>query len=121
MKAKLITALVIIACVIVAVLLYFFIPAMQEFVLRQSRGWRGMLWLGGFGVLLGLYFAIGLGYRGKALWYAIFVILFTAVCIWFIANWDTFNAFLESHLSGWGRAGVFLIIIILVGLGLMLI
>ena len=105
--------------VVVAVLLYLFIPAINAWVLRMSRGWQGALWLLGAGILLGIYYAFVMGFRGKALGYAIAVIVFTAVCIWLIANWEWFTAFLELHLGTWGMIGVLLVIIIIVGIGLL--
>ena len=96
---KLLTYLLPVAIVIVAVLLYLFIPAINEWVLRVSRGWQGALWLVGMSVALALYYALLMGFRGRALGYAIAVILFTAVCIWLLANWEWFTAMLEAHLG----------------------
>lgn len=113
---KLLTYLLPVAIVIVAVLQYLFIPAINEWVLRVSRGWKGALYLTGAGVLLALYYALLMGFRGRALGYAIAVILFTAGCIWLLANWEWFTAMLEAHLGVWGMTGILLVLIIIVAL-----
>lgn len=105
--------------IVVAVLLYLFIPAINAWVVRMSRGWQGALYLTGAGILLGVYYAFVMGFRGKALWYAIGVIVFTAVCIWLIANWDWFTDLLQTHLGTWGMIGVLLALCALVGLGIL--
>ena len=113
---KLLTYLLPVVIVIVAVLLYLFIPAINEWVLRVSRGWQGALWLVGMSVALALYYALLMGFRGRALGYAIAVILFTAGCIWLLANWEWFTAMLEAHLGVWGMTGILLVLIIIVAL-----
>ena len=105
--------------IVVAVLLYLFIPTINAWVVRMSRGWQGALYLTGAGILLGVYYAFVMGFRGKALWYAIGVIVFTAVCIWLIANWDWFTDLLQTHLGTWGMIGVLLALCALVGLGIL--
>lgn len=108
-----------VAIIIVAVLLYLFIPSINAWVIRMSRGWQGALFLTGAGIILGLYYVYVMGFRGKALGYAVGVIIFTAVCIWFIANWDWFTSLLQTHLGTWGMIGVLLALCALVGLGIM--
>ena len=105
--------------VVVAVLLYLFIPAINAWVLRMSRWWQGALYLTGAGVLLAIYYAWVMRFRGKALLYAIGVILFTAGCIWLLANWEWFTDMLQTHLGTWGMIGVLLVLCLLVGLGIM--
>ena len=105
--------------IVVAVLLYLFIPTINAWVVRMSRGWQGALYLTGAGILLGVYYAFVMGFRGKALWYAIGVIVFTAICIWLIANWDWFTDLLQTHLGTWGMIGVLLALCALVGLGIL--
>lgn len=115
---KLLTYLLPVGIVVVAVLLYLFIPAINAWVLRMSRGWQGALYLTGAGVLLALYYALLMGFRGRALGYAIAVILFTAVCIWLLANWEWFTDMLQTHLGTWGMIGVLLVLCLFVGLGI---
>ncbi len=112
---KILSFLLPIAIVIVAVVLYIFIPAIQEWVLRMSEGWKGALVLLAAGVLLGGYYVVVMGFRGRAMRYAIAVIIFTMVCIWLIANWEWFTTLLESHLGVWGMSGVLLLLCAIVG------
>ena len=72
--------------------------------------------IGAIGLLLLLYFIVFMGYRGKALVYAIMVILFTGFCIWGIINWDEFTALLENNLGVWGMSGIVLGIALIVWL-----
>ena len=116
---KLLTYLLPVAIIIVAVLLYFFIPTINAWVIRMSRGWQGALLLLGAGIVLGIYYALVMGFRGKTLGYAIAVIIFTAVCIWFIANWDWFTDLLQTHLGTWGMIGVLLALCAVVGICMM--
>lgn len=102
--------------VIIAVLLYFFIPAINDWVIRMSKGWKGVLILGGAGVVLAVYYAVMMGFRGRVLGYAIAVIAFTATCIWLLANWNWFTAMLENHLGVWGMSGILLLLCLAVWL-----
>lgn len=116
---KLMTYLLPVAIIIVAVLLYLFIPSINAWVIRMSSGWKGALFLTGAGIVLGVYYALIMGFRGKALGYAIAVIIFTAVCIWLIANWEWFTDLLQTHLGSWGMVGVLLVLCLVVGLGML--
>lgn len=113
---KLLSYIIPAVIVIVAVLLYFFIPAINEWVLQICKGWRGMLILFAVGVLLTIYYAVMMGFRGKMLGYAIAVIIFTATCIWLLANWEWFTTMLETHLGVWGMTGVLIFLIAIVGI-----
>ena len=119
MKGKLIAYLVPVAVIVVAVLLYLFIPSINAWVIRMSHGWQGAVYLLIAGILLGVYYALVMRFRGKALAYAIGVIIFTAVCIWLIANWDWFTDLLQTHLGTWGMIGVLQALCALVGLGIL--
>ncbi len=68
------------------------------------------------GLLLLTYFIGVLGYRGKALVYAIMVILFTGFCIWGVINMNEFSDFLKEHLGVWGMSGILLLIALAVWL-----
>lgn len=105
--------------IIVAVLLYIFIPSINAWVIRVSKGWQGALYLTGAGIVLGIYYALVMGFRGKALGYAIAVIIFTAICIWLIANWGWFTDMLQTHLGTWGMIGVLLALCAVVGFCMM--
>ena len=105
--------------IVVAVLLYLFIPVINAWVLQMSRGWQGALYLTGAGVLLAIYYAWVMRFRGRALLYAIGVIVFTAGCIWLLANWEWFTDMLQTHLGIWGMIGVLLVLCLLVRLGIM--
>lgn len=113
------TYLLPVAIIIVAVLLYLFIPSINAWVIRMSSGWKGALFLTGAGIVLGVYYALIMGFRGKVLGYAIAVIIFTAVCIWLIANWEWFTDLLQTHLGSWGMVGVLLVLCLVVGLGML--
>ena len=119
MKNMLLKYLLPVAIIVVAVLLYLFIPAINAWVIRMSHGWQGAVLLLGAGIVLAIYYAWVMRFRGKALVYAIGVIIFTAVCIWLIANWTEFTDFLQAHLGTWGMIGVLLVLIVLVALGIM--
>ena len=105
--------------VAVGVATYFLVPYVNQWIAAHIQGFWGLLWLDVAGIALWLWLFLGLGFRGGALKYATIVILFTAVCLWLIANWEWFTAFLELHLGQWGMIGVLLLIIIIVGLGLL--
>ena len=108
-----------VAIIIVAVLLYLFIPAINAWVIRVSKGWQGALYLTGAGIVLGVYYAFVMGFHGKALGYAIGVLIFTSVCIWLIANWGWFTDMLQTHLGTWGMIGVLVALCALVGFFMM--
>ncbi len=119
MKSKLIEYLLPVALVIVAVVLYFALPSIQDFVVRISKGWKGGLILLGAGYLLGLYYAYVMGFRGRKLIYAIFVIVFTVTCIWLAVNFDMVWEWLQMHVGTWGTIGIVLLLCALVGIGMM--
>ncbi len=63
------------------------IPRVQVFLLRILTGGMGLVYLLAAGVLLTGWFLI-LGFRGKALRYALFILIFTILCIWLAINID---------------------------------
>ena len=98
---------------------YFLVPCLNQWVAAHIQGLWGLLWLAVAGLALWLWFYFAMGFRGSGLLYATVVILFTAMCLWLLANWDWFTDFLEMRLGQWGMIGVVLLIIIIVGVGLL--
>ena len=105
-----------IGIVVIAVLLYLFIPAINDWVLHISKGAKGALVLYAAGVVLATYYAVVMGFRGKTLAYASAVIIFTATCIWLIANFDWFTELLKAHFGVWGMTGLLLLLCLVVGI-----
>ena len=105
-----------IGIVVIAVLLYLFIPTIKDWVLHISQGAKGAVILYASGVVLATYYAVVMGFRGNALVYAIAVIIFTATCIWLIANFDWFTEMLKSHFGVWGMTGLLLLLCLVVGI-----
>ena len=79
--------LIVIALVIVGVVSYFAIPVFQAFLERVLVGWKGLVYLLAGGLVLEAWFLI-LGFRGKALLYALMVLIVTILCIWLALNFD---------------------------------
>ncbi len=117
---KLLEYLFPVAIIIVAVVLYVFAPTIKDFVARHIVGWKGGVLLLVAGYLLGAYYALVMGFRGKALAYAIFVIIFTFTCIWLAVNFDMVWDWLVASIGIWGTIGIVLVLCALVGLGMML-
>lgn len=73
-------------------LTYLLVPIVQAYLDRVLTGWKGLVILLGAAVVLEGWFLI-LGYRGKALLYALGILLFTILCIWLALNftlvWDS--------------------------------
>lgn len=63
------------------------IPRVQDYLLRIFTGGMGLVYLLAAGVLLTGWLLI-LGFRGKALCYALLILLFTIICIWLAINFD---------------------------------
>ena len=101
MKEKLLALLIPAVIVIVATALYFLIPTINAFVASKVTGWKGGLYLLAAGVLLGCYYAFVMGFRGRALGYAIFVIVVTCLCIWLLVNFDTIFEWLRHTIGVW--------------------
>lgn len=95
--------------VLIGVISYFAIPAVQAFFARLLVGGKGLLYLLGGGVVLTLWFLF-LGYRGKSLAYALLILLFTIFCLWLAINFDMVWDAMTSVLGLWPT-----IIIVLLG------
>lgn len=76
-----------IGLVAVGVISYFFFPFAQVWLSRVLTGGKGLVYLLGGGILLEAWFLI-IGYRGKALLYALGILVFTILCIWLAINFD---------------------------------
>ena len=63
------------------------VPRVQDFLLQILSGGMGLVYLLAAGVLLTGWFLI-LGFRGKALRYALLILIFTILCIWLAINID---------------------------------
>ena len=71
-------------------------PRVQVFLLRILTGGMGLVYLLAAGVLLTIWFLI-LGFRGKALRYALLILIFTILCIWLAINLDlVWNAMVNT-------------------------
>lgn len=76
-----------IGLVVVGVVSYFFVPFLQVWFERVLHGWKGLVYLLGGAVVLEAWFLI-IGYRGKALLYALGILVFTILCIWLAINFN---------------------------------
>ncbi len=63
------------------------VPRVQDFLLRILSGGMGLVYLLAAGVLLTGWLRI-LGLHGKALRYALIILIFTILCIWLAINMD---------------------------------
>ena len=63
------------------------VPRVQDFLLRILSGGMGLVYLLAAGVLLTGWLLI-LGLHGKALRYALLILIFTILCIWLAINID---------------------------------
>ena len=84
--------LLVIGLVVVGVASYFLIPYLQAWFDKVLTGWKGLVYLFGGALVLEAWFLI-IGYRGKALLYALGILFFTILCIWLAINfnlvWDS--------------------------------
>ena len=84
-----------IVLVIVGVATYFLVPYVQAWFDKVLVGWKGLVYLLGGAFVLEAWFLI-IGYRGKALLYALGILVFTILCIWLAINfnlvWDSMVA-----------------------------
>ena len=84
------------ACLVLLSIVAVCIPRVQEFLLRILSGGMGLVYLLAAGVLLTGWFLI-LGFRGKALRYAVLILIFTILCIWLAINLDlVWNAMVNT-------------------------
>ena len=97
---KMYGTLIAIGLVVVGVARYFFIPYLQAWFERVLTGWRGLVYLLGGAFVLEAWFLI-LGYRGKALLYALGILLFTILCIWLALNFDLVWDSMVNTLGLW--------------------
>ena len=63
------------------------VPRVQDFLLRILSGGMGLVYLLAAGALLTGWLLI-LGLHGKALRYALLILIFTILCIWLVINFD---------------------------------
>ncbi len=92
--------LIVIALVVVGFISYFAVPVVQAFFERVLVGWKGLVYLLGGAVVIEAWFLI-IGYRGKALLYALGVLFFTILCIWLALNFDMVWDSMVSTLGLW--------------------
>ena len=97
---KMYGTLIAIGLVVVGVASYFFIPYLQAWFERVLTGWRGLVYLLGGAFVLEAWFLI-LGYRGKALLYALGILLFTILCIWLALTFDLVWDSMVNTLGLW--------------------
>ena len=109
--------LVSICLALVGIAVIAIIPQVQAFFLRLLTGGKGLLYLLGAGILLTGWFLL-LGVRGKALRYALLILVFTLLCLWLAINLDLVWNSMVHTIGLWptiiivllGAIGVWLII-----------
>ena len=92
--------LVAIGIVVLGVIVCLVIPVFQERVKEALVGWKGLVYLLGAGLVLEAWFLI-IGYRGKALLYALGILIFTILCIWLAINFDLVWDSMTHTLGTW--------------------
>lgn len=106
------------ACLALAgIAVILIVPQVQLFFLRLLTGGKGLLYLLGAAILLTGWFLI-LGLHGKALRYALFILVFTCLCIWLAINLDLVWNSMVHTIGLWptiiivllGAIGVWLVI-----------
>ena len=109
--------LVSVCLALVGIAVIAIIPQVQAFFLRLLSGGKGLLYLLGAGILLTGWFLL-LGVRGKALRYALLILVFTLLCLWLAINLDLVWNSMVHTIGLWptiiivllGAIGVWLII-----------
>ena len=109
--------LVSVCLALVGIAVIAIIPQVQAFFLRLLTGGKGLLYLLAAGILLTGWFLI-LGVRGKALRYALLILVFTLLCLWLAINLDLVWDSMVHTIGLWptiiivllGAIGVWLII-----------
>ena len=92
--------LVAIGLVVLGVIVCLVIPMFQDKVKEALVGWKGLVYLLGAGFVLEVWFLI-IGYRGKALLYALGILVFTILCIWLALNFDLVWDSMVNTLGLW--------------------
>ena len=105
--------LVAIGLVVLGVIVCLVIPMFQDKVKEALVGWKGLVYLLGAGFVLEVWFLI-IGYRGKALLYALGILVFTILCIWLAINFDLVWDSMVNTLGLWPT----ILIVLLGALGL---
>ena len=105
--------LVAIGLVVLGVIVCLVIPMFQDKVKEALVGWKGLVYLLGAGFVLEVWFLI-IGYRGKALLYALGILVFTILCIWLAINFDLVWDSMIHTLGTWPT----ILIVLLGALGL---
>ena len=93
---------------ILGVATYFLIPFVQAWFEKVLVGWKGLVYLLGGAFVLEAWFLI-IGYRGKALLYALGILVFTILCIWLALN---FNLVWDSMVTTIGLWPTILIVLL---------
>ena len=109
--------LVSVCLALVGIAVIAIIPQVQAFFLRLLTGGKGLLYLLAAGILLTGWFLL-LGVRGKALRYALLILVFTLLCLWLAINLDLVWDSMVHTIGLWptiiivllGAIGVWLII-----------
>ena len=109
--------LVSVCLALVGIAVIAIIPQVQAFFLRLLSGGKGLLYLLAAGILLTGWFLL-LGVRGKALRYALLILVFTLLCLWLAINLDLVWNSMVHTIGLWptiiivllGAIGVWLII-----------
>ena len=92
--------LVAIGLVVLGVIVCLVIPMFQDKVKEALVGWKGLVYLLGAGFVLEVWFLI-IGYRGKALLYALGILVFTILCILLALNFDLVWDSMVNTLGLW--------------------
>lgn len=109
--------LVSVCLALVGITVIAIIPQVQSFFLRLLSDGKGLLYLLAAGILLTGWFLL-LGVRGKALRYALLILVFTLLCLWLAINLDLVWNSMVHTIGLWptiiivllGAIGVWLVI-----------
>ena len=109
--------LVSVCLALVGITVIAIIPQVQSFFLRLLSDGKGLLYLLAAGILLTGWFLL-LGVRGKALRYALLILVFTLLCLWLAINLDLVWDSMVHTIGLWptiiivllGAIGVWLVI-----------
>ena len=101
------------AIIIFAVLLYFLMPELMNFVVSHSKGIEGLVFLGLISLVLTIVYYL-FGYRQKDLLKIALLIVFIAAMVWLYFNYRDIDIFVSSRYGQVVATIVFLAIILLI-------
>ena len=108
---KLKEKLLMIGIVVFAVVLYFAMPFLYNFVITHSKGTQGIIFFGIVSLVLSVVFFL-FGYRGKEMIYIVALIIFIAAMFWLYINYRDLDVYISSRYGQLVATVVFLLIIL---------